>query len=97
MNKHADIVERIGKPATLEQMAEECCELGKAALKLARVMRGENPTPVTEEQAVANLIEEVGDVRSCMLLVENWIELITGEQEEFKLNRTRERCGLEKK
>ena len=33
------MLERIGEPAMLEQLAEECTELGKAALKLARIHR----------------------------------------------------------
>lgn len=43
-------------------LAEEATELAHAALKLRRVCDGTNPTPVTEKEAVANLIEEVGDV-----------------------------------
>lgn len=46
----------------LENLAEECCELSHASLKLARIMRDENPTPVTEEEAYENLKEEVTDV-----------------------------------
>ena len=53
-------------PATLEQLAEECTELGKAALKLARIYRGENPTPILEEDAIENLCEEVADIRVCI-------------------------------
>ena len=41
------IVDRIGKPAMLEQTAEECAELAHACLKEARRLRGENPTPKT--------------------------------------------------
>ena len=41
------MIEKIGKPAMLEQLAEEAAELSQAALKLARVIRNENPTPVT--------------------------------------------------
>lgn len=41
----------LSKAALLEQVAEECTELGHAALKLARKYRNENPTPVTEEEA----------------------------------------------
>ena len=59
------IIEYIGEPAYLEQLAEECCELGQAALKLARILRKENPTPVTEEEARANLTEEFTDVILC--------------------------------
>lgn len=39
------IIETIGEPALLEQLAEECSKLSQAALKLARKLRGENPTP----------------------------------------------------
>lgn len=89
------IMEYMGEPEMLSQLAEECCELsievqeqifndfadkgsvvleklenlslasaklGKAALKLRRVLDGRNPTPKTEEQARADLIEEVADV-----------------------------------
>lgn len=60
------MLEKIGEPAMLEQLAEECMELGKAALKKARVIRGENPTPVTMEAADKNLIEETTDVMICL-------------------------------
>jgi len=46
----------------LTGLAEECCELGKAALKLHRVFTGVNPTPVTEEVAIDKFEEEVADV-----------------------------------
>ena len=59
------IVDYIGYPAMLEQLAEECAELGKAALKLARIERNENPTPVTKEEALENLREEYTDVVQC--------------------------------
>lgn len=39
------MIERIGEPAMLEQLAEECAEMCKAALKLARVMRGRESYP----------------------------------------------------
>ena len=47
------IVERICLPALLEQTAEECTELAHACLKESRRMRGENPTPCTEEECKA--------------------------------------------
>lgn len=61
-----DIIKEIGEAAALEQLAEECAELGKAALKLSRILRGENPTPVTEKEARENLIEEMVDVDLCL-------------------------------
>lgn len=57
-----NMVDAIGEPAMYEQLAEECNKLGKAALKLARVLRGENPTPMTEKAARAKVIEEFTDV-----------------------------------
>lgn len=59
------MIEKIGTPAMLEQMAEEAAELAQAALKLARVLRAENPTPVTLEEAKMNLTEEFTDVQHC--------------------------------
>ena len=60
------IAEKIGLPAMYEQLAEECTELAKAALKMARVIRGENPTPKTVEEVEKDLIEEVTDVSICV-------------------------------
>lgn len=58
-----EIIDKVGESAILEQLAEECAELAKAALKLSRGMRKENPTPVTVNDAFDNLVEEIGDVR----------------------------------
>lgn len=65
-----EVIRSLGEPALLEQLAEECSELAQAALKLARLERGENPTPKTEEECVENLLEELGDVNLCMSVVE---------------------------
>lgn len=51
------VIEAIGLPAVLEQCAEELAELTQASLKMARKLRGENPTPVTHAQAAAHLHE----------------------------------------
>lgn len=48
--------------ALFEQLAEESAELAHAALKLARAVRGENPTPVTKYDAMADILEELSDV-----------------------------------
>lgn len=45
-----------------EALAEESSELAHAALKLARVLRGENPTPKTQDEAVSHLRDEFDDV-----------------------------------
>lgn len=55
------MVDMIGEPAMYEQLAEEANELAHAAQKMARILRGENPTPVTEEEAMKNLVEEFTD------------------------------------
>ena len=60
------ILEKIGKAAMLEQLAEEAAELAHAALKYARILRDENPTPVSMDDAIANLSEEVTDVSMCL-------------------------------
>ena len=48
----AEIAKKLTKAAVLEQMSEEAAELAQAALKYARILRGENPTPVTEREAM---------------------------------------------
>lgn len=60
------IIEKIGEPAVLEQLAEECSELAQSALKLARKMRGENPTPKSFNECYDALQEEMADVMLCM-------------------------------
>lgn len=62
-----NIEKLIGKPALLEQLAEEAAELAKAALKHARILRGENPTPVTEKEAYDSVIEEYTDIVQCAI------------------------------
>ena len=57
-------------PAVLEQCAEELAELTQATLKMARALRGENPTPVTHSQAAEHLHEELGDVRLCLKVLD---------------------------
>lgn len=50
-----DVLEMIGTAALLEQLAEESAELAQAALKMARKLRNENPTPKTHADCVSNL------------------------------------------
>lgn len=56
--------EKIDLPITelLIGLAEECCELSKAALKLRRCYDGTNPTPVSSNYAYEKLLEEIADV-----------------------------------
>ena len=61
-----EILDIIGLPALLEQLAEECAELGQASLKYARRLRGENPTPKTGQECIDALVEETADVELCL-------------------------------
>lgn len=84
----------VGEPAALEQLAEECSELAKAALKKARILRRENPTPVSIEEANLDLIEEFNDVYLCAGVVDlepnyNYIDK--------KLNRWKRRLEYSRK
>ena len=56
----------LNSAAKLEALAEETSELSKAALKLERIYRNENPTPVTKQEATDNLNEEIADVLVCV-------------------------------
>lgn len=59
----------------LAGLAEEATELSHAALKMRRVMDGTNYTPVTFDEAFANLKEEIGDVLLCLEMVGLTVEL----------------------
>ena len=74
----------IPEPAILEQAAEECAELGQALLKLARILRDENPTPVDEHTAIKNVKEELSDVALCMRVLRFAPDV---SQEEYKCKR----------
>lgn len=60
------IYTKLGRAAVLEQLAEEAAEVAQAALKMARIIRGENPTPKTACEAAEALEEEMADVIVCM-------------------------------
>ena len=53
----------------LAQLAEECSEAAKAALKLRRARDGVNPTPASEEEAFGNLVEELADIYLCSIVL----------------------------
>ena len=64
------IFAKLGRAAVLEQLAEEAAEVAQAALKMARIIRGENPTPKTSCEAAEALEEEMADVIVCMRVLE---------------------------
>lgn len=69
------ILKEIGKPAALEQLAEELIEAAHAALKLARILRKENPTPASETDTRNALQEEIGDINLCLTVLEPYVSL----------------------
>ena len=71
-SKIDDVKNHVSKPDIYEQLAEEAAELAHAANKMARVLRGTNPTPKTEEEVMNNIIEEYSDVN---LIAEDILEI----------------------
>ena len=62
-----DIVrENVPIDELLAQLAEECTELAKAALKLRRTYSKTNPTPVKRREATSAVLEEIADVKLCL-------------------------------
>ena len=61
------VANNISELAVLMALAEEATELSKAAMKYARA-KGllDNPTPISVEQAEADLIEEYNDLLNCI-------------------------------
>lgn len=85
------IYSRTPMAALYEQLAEEASELSAAALKLARVLRGENPTPMKKELAEANVVEEFTDLN----VIADVIALHTDKEVYFdKLIRWHERVQV---
>lgn len=81
-----------GLPVTelLAGLAEEASELSQAALKLRRAYDQTNPTPVKEEDAYDDLLEEIADVHLYLdQLSLNWAAI--DDIMEFKGMRWRER------
>lgn len=60
-----ELVYGLPKAEVLAQMAEELTEAAQAALKLRRAMDGGNPTPISVDTGMNNLIEELADCQLC--------------------------------
>ena len=79
------IKDKVPVTEILAGLAEECGELIQASLKLRRVFTSENPTPVSEEQAIENLHEEIADVMLYIRMLDVnrvYIEDIIGKKKE---------------
>ena len=66
IDKIVSIREKLRSEEVLCQFAEECSEAAHAALKLRRALTGENPTPVSVQDAGENLLEELTDIVICV-------------------------------
>ena len=64
------IARSIGWEAMYTQLAEEAAELSQAALKVARIMHGTNPTPISLIEAKNMVREEFTDVVQCATYLE---------------------------
>lgn len=73
-NPWRKIYARIGKAAAIEQLAEEAAELSAAALKLSRIVRGENPARAMEEEAYQKMVEELADVYNALDVLDTGLE-----------------------
>lgn len=56
------IIDCLSTEELLCQLAEEASELSHAALKHRRTLSDTNPTPVSKEDSIKNLLEEIADV-----------------------------------
>lgn len=78
----------------LAMLAEECCELGQAALKVRRCLDDLNPTRMTFNEALAHLNEEWADVllviRQLNIIDQPLVYEIMKEKHERWLNHLRE-------
>lgn len=87
-----EIISRQSQASRLEQLAEECAELGHAALKLARKRRGESPTDAEERLLITDLTAEAGDVLACLDQLEDVLDgRKVNRWKRVKINRWRSR------
>ncbi len=98
MMADAKIREAVPVCELLAGLAEECCELAQAALKLRRCYDGKfNPTQADPDKQYEQFLEEIGDVE--LYLDQLSINrIVIHDYKEWKLARWRKRLeGAEKK
>ena len=98
-NENMAIIKQMPRRELLEALAEEANELSQSALKLIRAEKlSQNPTPKTEDEVKASLLEEFYDVLICALSLGI---IIPGEEtllNNFKVKRWADRIkGAENK
>ena len=84
------VAENISELAVLMALAEEATELSKAAMKLVRA-KGllDNPTPISVEQAEADLIEEYNDLLNCIDVLGEMSSLTISEDIGLRMRKCR--------
>jgi len=98
MSEYQTIRDALPRGELLAQLAEECAELGKAALKLRRVITdGASPTPVCLDDAECAVYEEIAHVILCLELAGDYVYSVTLDQDiedikERKIRRWAKRC-----
>lgn len=66
------VVKVLDKRTILEQLAEESSEVTKEALKVIRAEKfNNNYTPITKEDSINKLIEEINDLRMIIRLLKS--------------------------
>lgn len=98
------IFEKVGEPAMLEQLAEECGELAMACLKvghiaqkIARIERNENPTPRILEECMEEFHEEAADLEVTLeaMMLSPWVQVDRiNHYYDAHLKRWRDRLGI---
>ena len=90
-----EVAQALTRAAALEQLAEECSELGHACLKYARAIRQENPTPVSITTCKEHLNEETADVMNAILMLRSK-RMLSGivDIQRSKIQRARERLDV---
>ena len=82
------IRENVAPDEILATLAEEAVELSHAALKLRRTLSDANPTNISYDDALANLKEEIADVRLLLMVLDfDWYDRDTFSTIEAKLAR----------
>lgn len=65
------VMKKVPLAARYELVAEEATELAHSSLKIARILRGENPTPKTITQAKKEAEEELNDLINAIQVTED--------------------------
>lgn len=91
MNTTDTILSRTTRAERLVQLAEECAELGKAALKVRRTITRDNPTPVSCNEAEEQMREEIADVLLMMQYVTGGDVAITASPDIVEIAERKER------